>query len=255
MNIGSRVGSILARRSPAELAIMLLDRLVRPLGVSPLSYSRYAAIEPPSGGDLAETRFEEIAAANLWGSTESLSGQGSEIKQSSRYRSELTRFLKTRQIRSMLDAPCGDMNWMQLVLREVPLAYTGGDISPGLIELNRSRFPELEFTVFDITTSPFPSVDLWHCRDCLFHLSYADIFKALSNFANSEIPVALITNHTGMVRNVDVSTGGWRYLNLERAPFHLPKPSLYLNDYRFGDLPRKVGLWTREEIGSALSRR
>lgn len=142
---------------------------------------------------------------------------------------------------------------MHLLLDEVEVDYVGGDISPSLIERNRERFPDRKFIRFDITSDKFPKSDLWHCRDCLFHLSYRDIALAFRNFVSSEIPYALITNHAGVIRNVDIDSGGWRYLDLRRPPFHLPPPQLKLTDYRFGDLPRYVGLWSRRQIEQALS--
>ena len=154
----------------------------------------------------------------------------------------------------MFDAPCGDLNWMRLVLDQVDIDYTGGDISPSIIELNRSRFPGRAFTVFDITRDDFPAVDVWHCRDCLFHLSYADIRAALRNFTRSSIPYALITSHRGLIRNVDIETGGWRYLSLTRYPFNFAEPESALTDHLPGDLPQIVGLWSRETIRECLDR-
>ena len=85
----------------------------------------------------------------------------------------------------------------------------------------------------------------------MFHLSYADIDKAIANFVSSDIPYALFTTHRGIIRNLDNPTGGWRYLDLTRPPFAFPEPELMLRDYVFGDLPRYVALWSREQIQAA----
>ena len=249
----SRVRSILKRRRIGELAVMALDRAVRPLGIGLISYTRYAVVPAPRTDGAAASRFDGIAADNLWGSAESLSGKGSEIRQSAPYRERLIRLIEKRKFGSMFDAPCGDLNWMRLVLEQCPIKYVGGDISTTVVELNRQRYPHLEFTPFDITRDTFPAADVWHCRDCLFHLSEEDIFLALRNFVSSGIPFALITNHQGMIRNVDIETGGWRYLDLMRAPFNLPPPLERLSDYRFGDLPQMVGLWSRAQIEQAIA--
>jgi len=249
----SRVRSILKRRRVGELAVMALDRVVRPLGVALISFTRYAVVPAPRTEGASASRFDGIAADNLWGSAESLSGKGSEIHQSAPYRERLIRLIDERNFGSMFDAPCGDLNWMRLVLEERPIRYVGGDISDTVVELNRKRYPHLQFTRFDITRDSFPAADVWHCRDCLFHLSNDDIFLALRNFVSSEIPFALITNHRGMIRNVDMETGGWRYLDLMRAPFNLPRPLERLSDYRFGDLPQMVGLWSRAQIEQAVA--
>lgn len=250
----SRLARIIERRGLLGTAIMVADLITRPFGLSLISFSRLAAIPPPPKGPSAKSRFDRIATDNLWGSDESLSGAGSEVARTERYRQALVRLIWGERFHSLFDAPCGDLNWMPLVLDQVEVDYVGGDISPALIQRNRERYPALNFVEFDITSDDFPEADVWHCRDCLFHLSYRDIELALRNFARSDIPYALITSHSGVIRNVDVESGGWRYLDLRRTPFNLPAPRELLPDYQFGDLPRFVGLWSRDEIEQALSR-
>lgn len=248
-----RVAAILKRRGIVGSAIMAADRATRPFGLSLISFTRLGAVPPLPDSTASKSKFDAIATGNLWGSSESLSGAGSEILRTERYRGSLIQLVEERGFQSMFDAPCGDLNWMHLALEKMDVEYVGGDISPSLIEMNRKRFPELKFIEFDITGDPFPAADVWHCRDCLFHLSYKDVDLALRNFVKSDIPHVLITNHRGLIRNVDIETGGWRYIDLRRAPFNLPAPETMLDDYNPGDLPRYVGLWTREQIAQALS--
>jgi len=249
----NRIAGILKRRGIAGTAIMAADRVTRPFGLSLISFTKLGAVPPLPHAPASRSKFDEIATGNLWGSSESLSGAGSEVGRTERYRESLVQLIRDRGFRSMFDAPCGDLNWMHLALEKMDLEYVGGDISPALIEMNRGRFPNLKFIEFDITSDPFPSADVWHCRDCLFHLSYRDVDLALRNFAKSNIPFALITNHRGLIRNMDIETGGWRYIDLRRAPFNLPAPEAMLDDCAAGDLPRYVGLWTREQIERTLS--
>lgn len=241
----ARLRNALRRDGPVKIATILADRVVRRAGISLLSFTRFGAVSPAAGDSPSEI-FDNTARHNMWGSAESISGGGSEIGFTADYRARLAKLLP--RFHSMFDAPCDDMNWMRQVLEEVPIAYYGGDISAHVIELNRAKFPHLKFDLFDITRNAFSTADVWHCRDCLFHLSYADIRSALDNFAASDIPYALITSHAGVVRNMDIRTGGWRHLNLLRAPFHLPPPELRLKDHQPGDLPRYVGLWRREQL-------
>ena len=247
-----RLRRVIERRGTAGTAIMVADRIARPFGVSLISFTGLGALPPPPQAPSAKSRFDQIATDNLWGSGESLSGSGSEIGRTERYREELIRLMRTQGFGSLFDAPCGDLNWMHLVLGELDVAYVGGDISPAIIKRNRQLFPDLEFIEFDITSDAFPEAAIWHCRDCLFHLSYRDIERAFRNFVKSEIPYALLTTHAGLIRNVDVESGGWRYIDLRRPPFSLPKPRKRLADYEFGDLPRFVGLWSRDQIEGAL---
>ncbi len=250
----SRLRRVIERRGAVGTAIMVADRIVRPFGFSLISFTRLGALPPPPEAASAKDRFDQIATGNLWGSGESLSGAGSEITRTNHYRQELIDLINAERFGSIFDAPCGDLNWMHLVLKEVGVDYLGGDISPAIVERNREQYPDFKFVEFDITADTFPKADVWHCRDCLFHLSYRDIERALRNFAKSEIPYALLTTHSGLIRNSDVESGGWRYIDLRRPPFNLPAPRKWLSDYRFGDLPRYVGLWSREQIERALSR-
>lgn len=249
-----RLRRIIKRRGLTGMAIMAVDRITRPFGLSVISFSRLGAIPPAPRSASAKSKFDEIATGNIWGSAESLSGSGSEVERTYRYRKGLVGLIWAECFGSLFDAPCGDFNWMHLVLDQVDVDYTGGDISPALIRQNREQYPELKFVEFDITSDTFPEADVWHCRDCLFHLSYRDIELALRNFARSNIPYALITSHSGVIRNVDVESGGWRYIDLRRPPFNLPAPREWLADYQFGDLPRFVGLWSRDQIKQTLSR-
>jgi hypothetical protein len=110
--------------------------------------------------------------------------------------------------------------------------------------------------VFDIIADPFPETDCWHCRDCLFHLPFEAIHQALANFTSSGIGHVLITSHRSRIlhRNLDVGFGGFRFLDLECAPFFLPPPLKRIPDYRRGhDFPRYVCLWSRDQIAQAVA--
>jgi hypothetical protein len=56
--------------------------------------------------------FREIYAANLWGNQESRSGDGSSVAGTSDLRSALGQLIRDRGVAVLLDAPCGDFNWM-----------------------------------------------------------------------------------------------------------------------------------------------
>jgi len=195
--------------------------------------------------------FDAIFSQNFWGSGESRSGVGSELQFTHRYRQRLAPVLSQFGIRRFFDAPCGDLNWIVALVDDAGLDYRGGDISPAVINEANARNPELSVRVFDITTDSFPEADVWHCRDCLFHLPDAAIYQALESFVHSSIPYALITSHRArfLHKNLDVGFGGFRFLDLERPPFGLPQPLARVADYRIGrDFPRYVCLWTREDI-------
>lgn len=237
-----------------KLAKRVLNRLGRPIGVNPFPRAFPNPIADYSGSPAAI--FDEIHRTNFWGSGESHSGLGSELAFTSAYRQGLARCLDGRGIRSLFDAPCGDLNWMSVFLTEHSVEYKGGDISADVIARAQATHPGRDLRLFDITTDPFPEADAWHSRDCLFHLPFDAIHQGLANFAASRIRYALITSHRARLlhRNLDVGFGGFRFLDLERAPFFLPPPVERILDYRRGyDFPRYVCLWSREQIAQAVA--
>lgn len=119
-------------------------------------------------------RFSRIYSINYWGHAESLSGKGSTLEHTQNLRDYLPNLINELSIQSIFDGPCGDLNWMQHVLKDHKIRYIGGDIVPTLIERNNSLFSNktTSFIQIDLTQELFPEVDLMICRDCLFHLSY-----------------------------------------------------------------------------------
>lgn len=233
--------------SPIPLLIRrVVNRVARPFGINPFPRAFHY--------DVAG-KFEEIYQDNFWGSEQSRSGVGSELAFTLQYREALAELINTRKFTSIFDAPCGDLNWMPELLKQTNLHYQGGDVSSSLVIELQKRHPDLAIQQFDICRDVFPKVDVWHSRDCLFHLPFADIRKVLENFVASEIPYALLTTHKSFLlhENLDVRGIGFRFLDLERPPISLPKPLVYLPDYERGnDFPRYVGLWSREMIEAAL---
>jgi hypothetical protein len=232
------------------LVVRGLNALGKPFGINPIPRAFHNKVV--ESADRAEA-FEQIFRSAGWDSDESLSGPGSEVARASAYRGRLRKTLDEFDLQSVFDAPCGDLNWILPAVEG--RRYIGGDIAESLIAQLEKLHPQLDLRRFDICTDRFPEADVWHCRDCLFHLPFDDIVKALTNFARSKIPYALLTTHKArlMHRNLDVPAGGWRYLDLEREPIGLPTPIRYLKDYRIGrDFPRYVGLWSREQVSSVL---
>ena len=62
------------------------------------------------------------------------------------------------------------------------------------------------------------------CRDCLVHLSYQNIWRALANILASGAQWLLMTNFLRIESNRDIEDGDWRPLNFELPPFALPPP-------------------------------
>jgi hypothetical protein len=170
--------------------------------------------------------FEKIVAENYWGDAESLSGSGSNLQQTEKLRAELPLLLSRLGVQSLLDAPCGDFNWMRLVdIGKV--SYIGTDIVVPLIERCQQLYgnPVRQFLVRNILSDPLPRVDLILSRDCLGHFSYEHVTAALRNFRSSGASFLLTTTYTSRNGNWDIVTGSWRPLNLQEKPFNFPQPA------------------------------
>ena len=158
----------------------------------------------------------------LWQSTESVSGTGSTVHETKVIIHEIQLLIEELSIKSILDIPCGDFNWMQRVNLD-GVHYMGADIVDSLIAQNNARYRKsnIEFHVLDITQDHLPKVDLMIVRDCFGHLSYTDINAALYNIEKAGPRYLLVTTFTRRGQNESVNRGDWIPLNLMDEPFHL----------------------------------
>ena len=200
--------------------------------------------------------FDDIYRLNLWGNQESRSGHGSSLVSTEALRRELPAILRRFGIRTMLDAGCGDCNWISRIDLDLD-RYIGADIVGALVEANRQRKwtnagYEREFLVLDIARERVPKVDLVFCRHCLIHLPSADILKSLENIRQSGSKYLMATTVPSCTVNRDVLAGGFRELNLQLAPFFLPEPLAKINDVVvIGGEPRADGwlyLWRISDL-------
>jgi len=194
--------------------------------------------------------FRDIYRLNAWGSAESRSGSGSTLFFTAKLRSDLPGFLRARSVRSMVDLPCGDFNWV----RKVDLAgiyYTGLDVVPELVASNEKRFGrgDRSFAHCDILKNPPPCADLIFCRDLLIHFSYEDALTALRNMVASG-STWLLTTTFREGRNRLEPTGGFYRINLETPPFLFPAPMAWLADGEGKSAPngRMLGLWKLADL-------
>jgi SAM-dependent methyltransferase len=169
--------------------------------------------------------FEKIHDSNHWGSRSSVSGPGSEMRETEDIRSLLPPLLCRLDIKSFLDAPCGDFSWM----KHVDLSgcdYIGADVVPALIERNQAEYerPGRRFVHADLTKDSLPKADIILCRDCLIHLSFKEALATIKNFQKSGACYVLMTTDPTVKANRPVRTGGYRALNMQLAPFNFPHP-------------------------------
>lgn len=197
--------------------------------------------------DMSQT-FSEIYHNNFWRSEESVSGTGSTREATRHIRKQLPRVFEQYGITSVLDLPCGDLNWMSdvLITGMKGMYYIGGDVVPEIIAENRKKYDldDVDFFVMDAISDPLPAVDLIFCRDMLGHFSNADVKLALKNFRASGSKYLLTTTFPQHVDNTgDIETGQWRPINLAQY-FGLGNPLELIwegLDGKFSD--KSLGLW------------
>lgn len=151
----------------------------------------------------------------------------------------LPEMFKSYGIQSVLDAPCGDWNWMRLV-DLTGIHYTGWDAVSALVEKCADRctaatiagtatHASVMLEVVNLLTVPqVPKVDLILSRDFLAHLPNEPVQKVLEKFKASGSRY-LLTSHYPDADNdfvynpQDFHWIGYaeRPINLEKAPFSL----------------------------------
>jgi hypothetical protein len=198
-----------------------------------LAHTRFVAHKAELEGLPQRELFTRIWQTNLWGAETSASGLGSEDAATATLRRELPKLFQRLKIETLLDLPCGDFGWMsrvELGLRQ----YLGGDIVAELVAENLRRYAtadgHVSFAHLDLLTDRLPAMDAILCRDCLVHLSFANINRALAQFRASGSRLLIATTFTEHAANLDVADGDWRMLNMTGAPFRLPPPLALLNE-------------------------
>jgi SAM-dependent methyltransferase len=172
--------------------------------------------------------FLAIYAQKAWGvdaQGRPSSGMGSTMEFTRVYRLFLQDFLAEHQIRSVVDAGCGDWQFSRSIDWK-GIDYLGVDIVPALIEGNRRSYGALNvrFAVADIVRDKLPPADLLIVKDVLQHLPDHDVARFLT-----QLPAyrhVLIVNGvdplTLTAEPQDIAAGGVRYLDITRSPHSLP---------------------------------
>jgi Methyltransferase domain len=192
--------------------------------------------------------FTAIHEGKVWGEGESSSGPGSTRDRAASFLPALIDLVQTLRIAVLLDAPCGDFNWAE-PLSDAVARYIGIDVVPALIDANRRRWTSdrRRFLCRDFVRQRLPSADLVLCRDALVHLSERDIFSAIDNLRRSGAEYLIATTFVDDRSNLDIATGEWRPLNMQRPPFSFPPPLELIDErcHHTGGIYRdkRLALW------------
>jgi SAM-dependent methyltransferase len=196
--------------------------------------------------------FNDIYYRNRWGDSESISGRGSNLQQTSVIIKKIPVLLEKLNVKTMLDAPCGDFYWLKEAQLNID-KYIGCDIVADLITDNQRLYANeaREFINLDLATDPLPEVDLIFCRDCLVHLSFKDAIAVIKNFKKSNSTYLLTTSYPGIPENKDIVTGDWRAIDLQLPPYNFPDMLEVIDEKTTErkDYPQKsLGLWKLSDI-------
>lgn len=207
-----------------------------------------------------EERFSEIYAKNFWSSKESGSGEGSELEYTVPLRTWMVDAFPKYQIKKMVDAPCGDFNWMKFAVPHLNIEYFGFDIVESVIKENKKNYgsKNIHFEVANICEDNLQECDILMVRDCLFHLSYEDINQFLENLTRVNYKYLLTTTHLvdKDFVNSDITTGDFRFINLFIKPFNFKNKDIIerVDDYPKGySRPRQMILLAKSSVPKKLT--
>lgn len=177
------------------------------------------------------------------GRPETLCGAGSTLAATESIRASLVPLLRDLAVEVLLDAPCGDFNWMAAVDLD-GIEYIGCDSSSANLVAARKRSANT-FRQVDIVAGLLPMADAMLCRDFHQHMPNSMVFAALRNFRAAGIDWLLATNHDN-AENEDIEQPGmFRRINLQKPPFNLPAPMTSIPDPDRGHV---LALWHCNDV-------
>jgi SAM-dependent methyltransferase len=195
--------------------------------------------------------FTEYYLGNSpWNNPYSKSGIGSAIQNTNKIRAAIPKIIKDFNIKTFLDLPCGDFNWMKSVDLSY-IEYTGADIVDQIIIDNNIKYSSknIKFIQLDLVNDNIPTFDLIMVRDCLVHLPINDVKKAIKNIkkSNSKYIFTTTFNSENSARpcNADTEVGSWGWVDLQVEPYNFIKPILLLSEEEDS---KHMGLWKISEL-------
>ncbi|MGU3650779.1 class I SAM-dependent methyltransferase [Mycolicibacterium sp. A43C] len=171
--------------------------------------------------------FRLYYARNTWQDVDSRSGGGSNLEQTAIIRRELPALFDRLQIRTLLDAPCGDGAWWRHVDHDLA-RYIGVDVVADILN-RQGEDPRHEFQLLDITQDQLPESDAILCRDLFIHFSENLVRVTLQNMKRSGARYLITTTYPDW-DNRDIETGDFRPINLNSPPYDFPAPLEIINE-------------------------
>ena len=204
-----------------------------------------------------EKKFQIIFRNNYWNENETVSGEGSTMDNTKNVRKVLPQILSELNIKSIIDVPCGDFKWMELIINNIEVKYTGADIVKDLInDLNiKYSNSNISFIQKNIIQDDLDYHDLLVIRDLFVHIPNRDIIKVIKNYIDSKIPYLLVSNYYDLDRqiNSDIHMGFFRNVSLQSEPFNIKDDPIYKIDDSTPFIKRELCLWSRKQIINSVS--
>jgi len=201
--------------------------------------------------NLLKESFQDIYQNWRFGGwPQSKSGPGSTIKETMALSEKIKELVKEKDIKIVVDIPCGDFNWMKTIAYDFH-QYIGGDIVPEIKKDNEKYVTSnVDFIEIDLTETnvKIPDGDLLIVRDLLGHLSLDEGKKVLNNILKSNCKYLLTTtwynindenyhishvnegNDVSLEKVWERGAAGFYAPCLESEPFNFPKPEFYLEE-------------------------
>ena len=215
-------------------------RLSLAAGLAAVVVVCYFAIDAVNQQLLTNT-FNRIYAEGTWGKDvagKGTSGTGSTLEITREYRAYVEEFIRTHNVKSVVDAGCGDwgfsskIDWGQA-------SYLGVDIASDVIATVRSKYEKgnVTFQVGNITDE-LPDADLLISKDVLQHLSNSLVQKFVrNNLRRGKYKWVILTNDRTN-GNPDIESGTYRAIDLAAPPFEVK--GLVDLPITFGNENRKI---------------
>lgn len=148
------------------------------------------------------------------------SGSGSSFANTAKYRHFLNGYLTRNDIRSVLDAGCGDWQFSKFIDWS-GVVYTGIDVVPELIIANSLKYetPAIRFAVADILDVRSIPQELVLVKDLLQHWPDAAVHELGRVLQHRRV---LFTYDLDTGPHRDIAPGGYRGLDLSADPFCWP---------------------------------
>ncbi len=159
-------------------------------------------------------------------------GYGSTLEYTAGIRESLPLLLHALDVRTLLDAPCGDCNWISKVKLGIQ-HYIGCELDEDIFQLAIEAeiyAGRKSLYLLDVTRDVLPPSDMVLCRDFFQHIPTEKIFRTIDNIKRSGARWLLATSHTNQENREIAHEGHFRPVNLQRKPFSFPYPTMSIVD-------------------------